>query len=517
MAILPAVIQRPGRPAALLALALLALLLLLALPPAGAQQTTDYDMDDDGLIEIATPQQLNAIRHDINGDGLQGSVIANDWAVHTAAFPNPATGQCDDPATTGATETCTGYELTTDLNLAADYPSWAPLATFSAGYDAVFDGNGYAISGVNFNGTGSAGLFLRLAANARIRNVGVIAPNITSATVNVRIGGLAGLTNEGSVIETSYVRGGTMTLAAHQMRGGGMVGRLQGTIRASYVIGTTVRTAASCCNDARTGSLVGFSDGGDIIASYAAGPNLATGGGNPRIGGLVGMIEVGANPAVITDSYCDTRATRQNDCIGDQSGVSLTSEGYTTSQLKQPTGYDGIYRDWNLDLDGDPMTDDDPWDFGSPRTYPLLKIDKDGDGEATCEEFSGQPCYREPSPPPYNPQADHPEIYNNPRHEMAVSCELQTTGEGDEALTTSTITFDLGAYTRPITLALSLWDGTHFRSLQSQGITMPELRQDGQMATVEVVTDPAQTRFRLDSQYGLNLVLGYADCHTDDP
>ena len=100
---------------------------------------------------------------------------------------------------------------------------------------------------------------------------------------------------------------------------------------------------------------------------------------------------------------------------------------------------------------------------------------------------------------------------------MATSCAVQTTGTGDDAVSTSTLTFDLGDYTRPLTLALSLWDGTHFRSLQSQGISMPELRQEGQTATVEVVTDPAQTRFRLDSEYGLNLVLGYADCHTDDP
>ena len=45
---------------------------------------------------------------------------------------------------------------------------------------------------------------------------------------------------------------------------------------------------------------------------------------------------------------------------------------------------------------------------------------------------------------------------------------------------------------------------------------MPALQREGQTATAEVVTDPARTRFRLDGQYGLNLVLGYADCHTDD-
>ena len=100
---------------------------------------------------------------------------------------------------------------------------------------------------------------------------------------------------------------------------------------------------------------------------------------------------------------------------------------------------------------------------------------------------------------------------------MAATCAVRTTGTGDNAVTTSTLTFDLGTYTRQITLALSLWDGTHYRSLQSQGIPMPAFQRDGQRATVEVVTDPSKTRFRLDGQYGLNLVLGYADCRTDDP
>ena len=42
----------------------------------------------------------------------------------------------------------------------------------------------------------------------------------------------------------------------------------------------------------------------------------------------------------------------------------------------------------------------------------------------------------------------------------------------------------------------------------------------GQRAWVRVETDPGDTRFRLDGRrHGLatNLVLGYADCRSDDP
>ena len=46
---------------------------------------------------------------------------------------------------------------------------------------------------------------------------------------------------------------------------------------------------------------------------------------------------------------------------------------------------------------------------------------------------------------------------------------------------------------------------------------MPPFERDGQTATVRVTTNPAQTRFLLDSiSPTTNLVLGYADCHTDD-
>ena len=51
----------------------------------------DYDTDDDGLIEVADLAQLNAIRWDLDGDG-----VASD-AGYATAFPDaPADMGCPD-------------------------------------------------------------------------------------------------------------------------------------------------------------------------------------------------------------------------------------------------------------------------------------------------------------------------------------------------------------------------------------------------------------------------------------
>ena len=99
---------------------------------------------------------------------------------------------------------------------------------------------------------------------------------------------------------------------------------------------------------------------------------------------------------------------------------------------------------------------------------------------------------------------------------MAATCEVQTGADG--AAESSRITFDLGSYQGAVILHLAIWNGEFFMSYESQDIAMPDFQRNGQTATVWVTTDPAQTRFLLDSvSPTTNLVLGYADCHTDDP
>ena len=47
---------------------------LLTIPGVAAQTTTDYDQDDDGLIEVNSLARLNAIRWDLDGDGVADQV-----------------------------------------------------------------------------------------------------------------------------------------------------------------------------------------------------------------------------------------------------------------------------------------------------------------------------------------------------------------------------------------------------------------------------------------------------------
>ena len=116
------------------------------------------------------------------------------------------------------------------------------------------------------------------------------------------------------------------------------------------------------------GWLGGNSSGGAITASYATG---SVSGNFSRVGGLVGY-----DGGAITDSYWNT----------DIFGAGTDGVGKTTAQLQSPTGYTGIYRDWNADLDNADGDDDDAtgaddfWDFGASSQYPALKADFDGDG-----------------------------------------------------------------------------------------------------------------------------------------
>ena len=81
----------------------------------GTPQRSDYDSDGDGLIDITTLAQLNAIRWDLNGDGV---VADSDTMNYNAAFPGRDTtssGRMGCPS-----GTCTGYELFASLDFDSD-------------------------------------------------------------------------------------------------------------------------------------------------------------------------------------------------------------------------------------------------------------------------------------------------------------------------------------------------------------------------------------------------------------
>lgn len=203
--------------------------------------------------------------------------------------------------------------------------------------------------------------------------------SIAQVMGNYEVGGLVGI-NHGS-ITYSYAKGDVI--------GSNVVGGLAawntGTILASYATGDVSgeRAVGGLCG--------GNSDGAVIVTSYAVGKVTDSRRDGHRIGGLVGYNE---QEGRIIDSYWDTQSARQQRGLG--RGIASGARGATTAQMQRPTGYTGIYRVWNVDIDNadedfDPSTGrDDVWHFGNSRQYPALKVDFDGDGVASWQEFGHQ-------------------------------------------------------------------------------------------------------------------------------
>ena len=509
-------------------------------PVSPDSATVDYDANDNGLIDIANRDQLHAIRWDLDGNGrLEGDPFtARDYG---RAFPNRDPAAATRMGCPGGA--CAGYELTADLGPAA---TWTPIDGF---FNATLDGRYHDLS---INIYGGRGMFGGLGDSATVRNLRLlVSGGAVSVGSTITAGGLAAFASRGSVISavavSSQVEG--LASARSQEAGyGGLVGTAYGTIQASYAQNPSIRLRGTGYNQTSTGGgggLVGKCLGCTITASYVVSDSISAVSANAqtyaRLGGLVGYVESGPThgTSTITDSYCYATSlgdSRQLDCIGHQTGTpAVTVASKTRAELREPTGYTGIYQNWNLDLDGngDP---DDPWIFPGPPTgghthawtYPTHRNpdadhdhehDHDDEHDDHDDEHDDDRAARPPADDTdYNPAADHPEIYANDRYEMSAACQVHRNADGEP--TGSTITFNLGTYEGEVLLALTLWNGDHFASYERMDADHPTLDRNGQTATVQVATTPAQTRFLLDGRpHGLrtNLLLGYADCHTDDP
>ena len=287
-------------------------------PPANA----DYDADNDGLIEIRTLPQLNAIRYDLNGNGKQDSVSATDWATYTTAFLNAASDMgCrptdhDSDSTTDPQPTCEGYELMMDLNfdtdgdgdvddtdaLAHSYPNWTPIGTAASPFTATFKGSltndvmpkisNLTITSISGGGVSKeVGLFGATSSAARIESVGLVNVkiDITTSSDYVNIGALVG-SNAGKVI-ACYSTGAIDASAGLESYAGGLVGSNTGTIDASFSRATVSMSKAASATGVSANVYVGGLAGhntGTLTATYAAGAVKGMGSGG-YVGGLVGL------------------------------------------------------------------------------------------------------------------------------------------------------------------------------------------------------------------------------------
>ena len=130
--------------------------------------TVAQDGDGDGLIGILTPAQLDAVRHDLDGDGEPTTAGA---AGHAAVFGVTGGGTLSCAAAGG----CRGYELRADLDFdtsggggpdAGDAywrggAGWLPLGTAAEPFAATFEDNWRVIRHLFIDGGDGAGCLVR--------------------------------------------------------------------------------------------------------------------------------------------------------------------------------------------------------------------------------------------------------------------------------------------------------------------------------------------------------------------
>ena len=291
----------------------------------------------------------------------------------------------DGDSQTANQPTCVGYELTQSLDFDTNGDGsvtvtgdtywnsgagWNPIGSSSAQYSGDFKGDGHTINNlfINANTTGYRALFGSIAFNSRIETLGVTNANITGQNY---VGILSG-SNQGTIIAcytTGKAQGGN--------RVGGLVaynvlGNISSSYSTAYVSGTL-----------NVGGLVGWqlASSSSVTNSYSTGRVSRSSGSATTIGGLIGQVSAGS----VTASYWDTSTSGQTASAGGSGVV-----GKTTRQLQTPTGYTGIYANWNTDLDNadadnDATTGkDNPWAFGNKMQYPML----DYDGMSTTPQNS---------------------------------------------------------------------------------------------------------------------------------
>jgi len=366
--------------------------------------TDDIDDNNNGLIEISSLEQLDLIRHHLDGsalgDGIESSTLG--CFIDTG---------------------CIGYELTQNLDFdinsdgvidALDAPffdydtdgennGWLPIGNTDNPFTAIFDGNGLEIQNLFINRLSAddatsginIGLF-GVVSTGTLKNIGLGGAAMT-VTGDTNVGSLVGRLIDGSKLNSSYSTGnvtgksnsigglaGNITnshiitsYATGTINGKGNIGGLIGATSNSSTVKSSFSTGAVSGSGNQVGGLIGVIDNSDLSTSYAI--NSVTANTNIFIGGLVGKLQ---NSAIITTSYWATDISGLSHSFhsnGNRPGVL----GVTLEELQCPTAANDtacintgtLYEGWDaIDDDNDVNTPPiAPWDFGSSTSLPALK------------------------------------------------------------------------------------------------------------------------------------------------
>ena len=367
----------------------------------GAGDSADIDDDGDGLIEIWTAAQLNSVRYVLNGEGRRTS--PGGTLINTGCG-----------GASGITA-CNGYELVADISLAtfanADGgKGWQPLGHDTAGgtdgcqgdaFDGTFDGNGWTISDLRISRSGQdcVGLFGHISGDSEIRNLRLHAEAVIGRGF---VGGLVGH-GQGARIFSSLVVAGEVegsirvsglvgfgpsaridssSVVADEVSGTGRdVGGLVGYGQFAQIVSSSV-VVSEMSGNSEVGGLAGEGIGAQIVSSSVVVGEVS---GSSRVGSLAG----GFNFAKVAYSYVVSGS--DNTLVGgggetevasywdrDTSGVSsgVFGDPQTTSDLRSPTDYNGIYATWDDDMDV----------FGMEDVPLAVWCDRDNNGNITADE-----------------------------------------------------------------------------------------------------------------------------------
>src|SRR5690554_143292 len=237
-------------------------------PPAGI---VIVDADHNGLIEIETLEQLDAIRYNLEGTGLKLS--ANDENNSEGCPPRLVNGQMQ--------RLCKGYELKADLDFDTngdgeidvkdgDYwnggEGWQPIGSSSSNaFKAVFEGNGHVIRNLYINrpNTSYVGLF-GYANNATIRRVGLTG-TLTKIKGQRYVGGVLA-NGKRSTLQGVFTSGVFSTATSFDYIGG-----VAGYLSSNSTIKDSFSTANIITRNGDAGGLVGYLSNSAINRTFSTG------------------------------------------------------------------------------------------------------------------------------------------------------------------------------------------------------------------------------------------------------
>jgi hypothetical protein len=366
----------------------------------------DYDLDDDGLIEINDLADLDEIRNNLDGKTLYGSNIG---------CPN-----AEDGAVNGG---CIGFELTTDLDFDTnsngeidaedDYRNitqeeiaegWEPIgSSYGNFFGAIFNGNGHVIKNLTIDrpekryvglfgyvknakienlaigglyslvvGKYEVGALVGFSSNSQISNISIGA-NVQGYSF---IGGLAGKITSSTHIENSFSSGS----ASGSSYIGGLVGDpIGGSSNTKNFISKSLTVSfisAAGPYSANSGHFMGLYENTDVINSYWAWDL-----------GDLGFYSVKSE----ADSYVGLNLSALQCAIAENTNSSTGCVSADGSE-EQLSASMILYNDW------DPAV----WDFGeapnASQQLPGLKfgdrIIRDGDGDGILDDDDAWPNNR---------------------------------------------------------------------------------------------------------------------------